>query len=646
MDINNLIATARELYTFYSQQEPIIGIISNSIAIITAVVGALLAIIGALYRLGKFLLRKRDIRHLLGKIGAYYSLEEIKRATRYYVPTKCQSTDPAELDSPRKNKAIAITKKLIPFFIKNVFSEKVDEKYYIVLADSGMGKTTFMINLFLKYSRSFGKRHDLILLPLGFSKDIDEKIARIENKESTILLLDAFDEDFKAPDNYEKRIEELVELTREFKLTILTSRSQFFPSVNHLPADTGRMKFGVDKGEYQFNRIYVSPFHEKEVNSYLFKKYGALHPIKWRRAKRIIEKSPDLMARPMLLNFIDDLMKTWEPYQYSYQIYEQLIHRWIQRERVKNKEELRKFSEVVALDIYRKRSEIGGLYIDKEEFESFAKTHHIDLNAMEMKSRSLLNRNARGQYKFSHKSILEYLLAYLKIDQIEDLEIDFLDMNQAEVFYDEMFKDLILPAVFNPNDEEGYFVPRDQSILNSEKSPDGFRRYFADDPPEGFVRILHFSEIDFYALKNIEELVLTGIRQTNLNFLRKFMNLKTLSLSKSNLTDISAIKELKNLSRLELNKNQITDITAITELKNLTRLELNENQITDLSALKELKNLTRLKLYKNQITDISTLKELKSLASLDLDSNQFTDISAIKELKKRIGFLKYSGNPY
>jgi len=34
----------------------------------------------------------------------------------------------------------------------------------------------------------------------------------------------------------------------------------------------------------------------------------------------------------------------------------------------------------------------------------------INLSEMDMKNRSLLNRNALGFYKFAHKSILEYFL--------------------------------------------------------------------------------------------------------------------------------------------------------------------------------------------------------------------------------------------
>ena len=45
-----------------------------------------------------------------------------------------------------------LEKGLTTFNIKDAFDEKKESnKYYLILADSGMGKTTFMINLYVRY---------------------------------------------------------------------------------------------------------------------------------------------------------------------------------------------------------------------------------------------------------------------------------------------------------------------------------------------------------------------------------------------------------------------------------------------------------------------------------------------------------------
>ena len=99
------------------------------------------------------------------------------------------------------------------------------------------------------------------------------------------------------------------------------------------------------------------------------------------------------------------------PYEHTFEIYEEMVKQWIQRERVKDKKELRRFSEVIARNMYECQQARGGLYINHDQVGEFAEKHGIGLEELEMRSQSLLNRNAEGKYKFAHKSILEYLLS-------------------------------------------------------------------------------------------------------------------------------------------------------------------------------------------------------------------------------------------
>lgn len=93
-------------------------------------------------------------------------------------------------------------------------------------------------------------------------------------------------------------------------------------------------------------------------------------------------------------------------YRSAYEIYRELVLKWIEREAVEN-ELLFEFSEKVAEHMYLKKT----VYITKNEIEELCKEYNIQIKSIEAKSRSLLNRNANGSYKFAHKSILEYFLA-------------------------------------------------------------------------------------------------------------------------------------------------------------------------------------------------------------------------------------------
>lgn len=64
------------------------------------------------------------------------------------------------------------------------------------------------------------------------------------------------------------------------------------------------------------------------------------------------------------------------------------------------------FSEKIAEYMYLNKT----IYIDAAEILNLCREYHINLRSIEAKSRSLLNRNANGLYKFAHKSILEFFL--------------------------------------------------------------------------------------------------------------------------------------------------------------------------------------------------------------------------------------------
>lgn len=395
-------------------------------------------LLGILFKPIKMVYRIFKNKIIYNKLKPFYTEFEVKKATEKYMPTKCQNVDPCQEEEPTNVHAYVTKEKLIPFFIKKVFNAKKSEKYYIILADSGMGKTTFIINLFSEYSKKIFKKHKMILLPLGHP-DTDATIDIIQDKENTILLLDALDEDSKSLNDYKKRLNEIIEKTKSFQAIVITSRTQFFPSQIEEPKETGILKFGCEKGMHKFYKLYISPFDEKDINKYLKMKFNIFNISKRKRAKVIVEKSPKLMVRPMLLANIDDLIKREYPYQYPHHIYEEMVERWIQRERVDSKEELRKFSKELALDIYNSRIERKGIIISAKDIKQFADNHKIKLEDFEIKSRSLLNRNGEGQYKFAHKSILEYFVA---LDLFNNPDNEYMyeydGFEQIEKFYYDM----------------------------------------------------------------------------------------------------------------------------------------------------------------------------------------------------------------
>ncbi len=397
-----------------------------------------------------------------------FDYQKVTSSRELFIPTRGQNHSPAREEEPSQSRRFISSQSLIPFFINNAFNEKKEtNKYYLILADSGMGKTTFMINLYLQYTSFFNFKggQKIKLLSFGDTRILDQ-IREIKQAEAleTILLLDAFDE-YKGllppetPDGltddgrFRMRLDEITELTRDFREVVITSRTQYFPGQEAEAYELKIHRFD-DKGFHTLGKLYISPFSDKEVKQYLNKKYGIFRFWNWKKKKKataIVQKSPKLMVRPMLLSYIDLLVDdSNRAFKKTFDIYETLIEKWIDREaqkrkyehstREKFKKDLLEYSRRIALEIFNHRTNTGFLYVPKAEAIAIAQKNNLDLTDYEITGQSLLTRDAEGNWKFAHKSILEFFIAQDLIQHPESWEnIEFSGMDMAQQFYEEHF---------------------------------------------------------------------------------------------------------------------------------------------------------------------------------------------------------------
>ncbi len=358
------------------------------------------------------------------------------------------------------------------------------------------------------------------------------------------------------------------------------------------------------------------------------------------KAEKIVRKSPSLMVRPMLLSHIDDLMKNKDRYIFTFQIYEELIKRWVEREvkrKSKNKEsyryELNRFSRAVAIDMYKHRKERDGLIIHEDNIKPLAESWGISLGDIELKSRSMLTINVKNQYRFAHKSIMEYFIA--------------LEAFQNEEFLAEL------------NAEGFELIPKflDDMYFEYSKLLDGFYKTRKGDK--------NLYELKQKEMHEIDHVILTRIKREDVQALRGFRNLKTLEIgslkfegeilrdflflskldfSNMKLFDIQVLADIVHLQHLDLSNNSIVNLQPLKKLKSLKTLYLQNNKITDITILSELKKLETLDLSNNIVADIYPLMVLDKLKSLDLSNNQVGDISPLKNLKK-LKKLSLNRNP-
>lgn len=381
------------------------------------------------------------------ELGHNYSEYLTPKAQKLFIDTKFQSKAPSDYTDPMESLYIDPTDNLLTFYLNKVLVlQNTNNALYCVLAGSGMGKTTFSVNLLIRYIRKYSETSlpfPIHLLSLS-NERIIEQIESIEEKNRKVLILDALDENTNATENFDLFIQELESCIEKFKIVILTCRTQFFPDEEKELRHSRLRNYGKNKGFKVYNKHYIAPFSSDDINLYLSKMYSWKRKKK-KKAKRIVEKCNSLMIRPLLLSYIDLLVDYQTDYNHITDIYEVLIKKWIDREAallsVDKQEEMKailfKFSQQIAIDIYLNKTERGGFFIKKEELTIFLNEYSFDAIPYSFSGRSLLNRDALGYIKFSHKSFLEFFIA-LEMFYNNNFSISFDGIDMAKLFFVEL----------------------------------------------------------------------------------------------------------------------------------------------------------------------------------------------------------------
>lgn len=411
--------------------------------IAVSLLGSLLGLGSSLFAI--FLFIKKNVMKVFSPYKEYINVIDRtmgrsvrKNVEHYYVPTRGQDEDPCFEDEIYENNGKYLSIPLIPFLRDKAFAPDSFGKHYMILADSGMGKTTFLIRLYREYvlKPSFPPRDKLKIVYISLShKKCMDYIQEINQPEKTILLLDALDENADAICDAKMYLKQLLAVTEKFNKVVITCRTQFFPSKESEPESTELVTVGVGNKSSEFIKKYITPFNEEEVEQYLRKRFR-FKPNMRKEATKIVRKVPEIMARPLILNWIDCLVDDKGYYEYTFQIYRTIISKWIEREpSYLTNGKLHRFS--VRLAKYMLANETTA--VPSVVVEKMAQEDDIAIQPIVAQSRSLLNRNSDDEYKFAHRSFLEYFLAssVYYAAKIPNNESFLHSMSGFRVFFDE-----------------------------------------------------------------------------------------------------------------------------------------------------------------------------------------------------------------
>ena len=584
-----------------------------------------------------FLSRSRKWRKEYIRNGLEHSYGDYLAPERQhcYVPTQCQGTPPHNFDEPDEAVASAPKQELVKFFIDEVFTkDNTNRRLYCIFAGSGMGKTTFSVQLFVEYIHRYKEStlpYDIYLRDLGDAKVI-EQIKSLSDEigdkaHRSILILDALDENLQASEDFEAFRTKLEEVIAPFKFVVITCRSQFFLNEHEMPEYSNIRINTTDKNLLSYNKIYICPFSPSDITLYISKKYkgwGSKNRQLRKQAIAIIEKCKHLMARPVLLSYIDDLIDENRNYTTESDIYETLIKRWLKREvgnipdtavRMDRYNELVAFSQKLAERMYQNWRETGDFRLDGQTMNDFCQKNHFDKIHYQFRRRSLINHDAAGAFKFSHKSFLEYFLAQHYFEN-PDFDFSFEGMDMAELFYKGFckreYREKMNENIFKIEEirSEKYRIPYEElTLVIARKSDFDYTHLFYVIEQEGFsalelnwkayaVNVQQFIEasgIHTITIANYKKGT-TGLRQILKSSDLEFVSIEGEELPKTFIKDAEkkGVHVIHNKQTIIRGKNPILNSTLRIQLQLQMEKQLEliqrERFVLDRDMLNELLN--------------------------------------------------------
>jgi hypothetical protein len=353
-----------------------------------------------------------------------FSIQEIERGFRHYVWPDSQSIAPGPGDAALQAGAV---RRSLCDVLDEFFVSPAPHRHAILLADPGMGKSSFLLNYFARYLWGRRRTFHMELLSLG-SPGFADRLLNIRSPQKTMLLLDAFEEDVEANRDAVSRLGRIIDLTKGFDRVVIASDTSFFPLDDEIAREVPEsLKVAPEQAagssQFAFSRIYLAPFSDAQIRAYLKRRFALYRSRKRKQVESFAQKLPDVAARPLLLDFLCDLAGPERKLPNSYQVYKEILDLRLERGRKKEAGagDLRNFMGALAILLFAGREKRGGERMPHHEMAPLARKCGIDLAAWHLTAKSPLDRDVRGNYRFSHRSILEFLLAEKILKKDEEI---------------------------------------------------------------------------------------------------------------------------------------------------------------------------------------------------------------------------------
>ncbi|NMO18735.1 hypothetical protein HPC49_13210 [Pyxidicoccus fallax] len=282
----------------------------------------------------------------------------------------------------------------------------------------------------------------MVQYKLPFIGDAFEVFRKMNGRGKILLILDGFDEMARQVD-YETVVGNfwaLAELVEEGSKVILTSRTEYF----RLAKESERVLAGQELGRHmlvltppKFEVVYLNPLTDAQIREIIVRRLGADGSSV---AQRVLTHSnlAGLARKPIVLELLlaaldevspDVLGNEAEVYLYATN---RLLLRNITTERTftSTSDKLYFLCELAWEMLSGESLSIHYRLIPdriQKHFQGQLKEpHELDNWDYDLRSQTLLHRNAAGYYEFAHKSLVEYFVALKLASELGVLEPRFL----------------------------------------------------------------------------------------------------------------------------------------------------------------------------------------------------------------------------
>lgn len=232
-----------------------------------------------------------------------FSRSTIRLAVRSYIRLDLSSADPSDFIELEDAKFVPRQDALevLLDLVRN--QNSAVRPHAFVLAESGMGKTSLLLNAAWFIEKKAKLKVQLVHLG---ARDADRVIAACTDKSNRVLLLDGLDEDSKAYGQVEKRLRQLVVVATEYRAVIVSCRTAFLYSVPQIPRLVELEKKSNNpetvSNYVEFRHFHIMPLSSNQIDDLLTDRFGRLDVAKRKHAREILSAAFRGKQKAIVLN--------------------------------------------------------------------------------------------------------------------------------------------------------------------------------------------------------------------------------------------------------------------------------------------------------------------------------------------------------